>query len=450
MDTRELRKKILSAAICMIMAVAMVLPAGLIDVPGIESSAVYAASEKSSAETKAVTQTAAAINTAQRVTVSGYDITFNENVVTGELLGSAMSTDTLRTTGKRKSVKLKWSSVKNKKGITGYYIVRKDNSDGRWYQIASVSRDKKSYTDKTAKAKNTQYTYILVPFAEYGGYIRIAEPSSWASAVTTRSKAKNVNSLRLERAALGAAVRVGGKTKVKGHFAKTAYDRTIRWSSSDNKIAKINKKGKITGVSEGTATISARTHTGYVLNFDIVVVEGGTARGMVDVMRSWMDYSYYNRKNRGIVDIYNSFDYGSCGYKMQYYDAWCDCTVSAAAYVSGNTDKIGKECSVPRHIEVFKKMGIWIEGRKTVPQPGDLVVFNWYPKSKKNASHIGIVESVDGNTVTTIEGNMGVGKVSSRTYPVGWKYIRGYARPNYKLDAPEEEDTAETTGTTKN
>jgi hypothetical protein len=58
--------------------------------------------------------------------------------------------------------------------------------------------------------------------------------------------------------------------------------------------------------------------------------------------------------------------------------------------------------------------------------------------------------AVDANYVTTIEGNMGVGKVSSRTYPVGWKYIRGYARPNYKLDAPEEEDTAETTGTTKN
>jgi len=410
-------KKISSAVICMLLAVAMIIPVALPD-------AAYAASGGSSSEQK--------ITKATSFTAGEYDITFKKAVVKNEFLSSDKYTDTLRAKGRKKSIKLYWTPVKNTKGISGYYIVRKEPAGG-WYEIATVSRSAKSYVDKTAKTQNTFYQYTLVPYAKYGSTIYIAKPASWAGAITTKSSKKNVKSLRLERAAKGAAVRVGGKTTVKGHFSKDAYSKALRWKSSNTKVAKISSKGVITGVKEGKATITARTHTGYVLKFTIKVVQSGTAKGMLDVMRSWMGYSYYNQKNRGIVDIYNSVTPLPYGYKMGYYDAWCDCTISAAAIVSGNEDKIGRNVSVPKHVSLFKQKGIWLNGCKTVPKAGDLVVFNWSPSNKNNASHIGIVEKVEGKKVTTIEGNMGIGVVGRRTYTVGWKYVKGYARPKYKV-----------------
>jgi hypothetical protein len=119
---------------------------------------------------------------------------------------------------------------------------------------------------------------------------------------------------------------------------------------------------------------------------------------------------------------------------MSYSDAWCDATVTAAAIKTGNADKIGRECSVPRHIKIFQALGIWIEDGTITPQPGDLIVYSWGKFKQPNnagASHIGIVASVSNGRITAIEGNKGISSVSTREIPVGWGFIRGYARPRY-------------------
>lgn len=459
----KIMKKLLSSIVCLLMTVAMILPAAVtFDVYGLDSSTTQQSAEAETQEDADIVIP----ETSKRVTVGDYDITFKEAVVTSELLDSTCSTNTLVTKANRKSIKLTWKAVKNKSGISGYFIVRKNNSNGRWYQIATVGKSKLAYTDKSAKKKNVLYSYTLVPYFRADGYVWIADPSQWAASVTKRSSKNNADKIKIKRAALASAVRVGGSTKVtmvvtKKLNKKPFYSKKLRWSSSNSKVAKVSSTGRITGKKTGTATISARTHTGYVLKFKIKVVKSGTASGMLDVMRSWMGYSYYNQKNRGIVDIYNSFEPLPSGYKMSYYDAWCDCCISAAAIVSGNEDKIGRNCYVPGHVNEFKKRGIWINGCKAVPQPGDIIVFNWSPKDKSNASHIGIVEAVDGDTITTIEGNMGIGIVGRRTIKVGWKYIKGYARPNYILEgsgsvtpqepaAPENPDNTAVTGSTQN
>lgn len=56
------------------------------------------------------------------------------------------------------------------------------------------------------------------------------------------------------------------------------------------------------------------------------------------------------------------------------------------------------------------KYGEWfLKGKKT-PSPGDLIMFKYAsftnPIDKYSASHIGIVEKVEGNTITTLEGNV--------------------------------------------
>lgn len=69
------------------------------------------------------------------------------------------------------------------------------------------------------------------------------------------------------------------------------------------------------------------------------------------------------------------------------------------------------------------------------PQVGDLAFFYWnsLPGISSNITHVGIVESVTANTITTIEGNMGggAGQVKRFTWDRDFYRIQGYAHLNY-------------------
>lgn len=160
---------------------------------------------------------------------------------------------------------------------------------------------------------------------------------------------------------------------------------------------------------------------------------GVTAQDVLNIMRSWIGYSEANGRYLEILNIYNSHKPLARGYAIKPSDEWCDATVSAAAIKAGAVDLIGTEVGVEKHVDIFKKKGIWIEDGSIKPQAGDIIVFNWDDSSQPNdgySDHIGYVEQVSGNTITCIEGNMSE-KVGRRTINVGWGYIRGFARPKY-------------------
>lgn len=163
------------------------------------------------------------------------------------------------------------------------------------------------------------------------------------------------------------------------------------------------------------------------------VTMGRTAQDVLNVMRGWLGYSEANGKFREIIDLYNSVKPLPRGYAVQYHDEWCDTTVSAAGIKAGCSDLIGRECGCEQHVNIFKSMGIWIEDGTITPQPGDVILYNWDSGAQPNngySDHIGFVESVSGGQITCIEGNKNEA-VQRRTIPVGWGYIRGYARPRY-------------------
>lgn len=160
---------------------------------------------------------------------------------------------------------------------------------------------------------------------------------------------------------------------------------------------------------------------------------GATAQDVLNVMRSWLGFSEYNGKFKIIIDLYNRTKPLPRGYAVKYTDEWCDATVSAAAIKAGAQDIIGRECGCEQHIAIFKEKGIWIEDGTIRPEPGYVIVYNWGDFTQPNdgySDHIGYVESVSGNIITVIEGNKNV-SVERRNIPVGWGYIRGYAKPKY-------------------
>lgn len=136
-------------------------------------------------------------------------------------------------------------------------------------------------------------------------------------------------------------------------------------------------------------------------------------------------------RHHEIIDAYNAHVPLAQGYRVTYTDSWCDAFVSALFIKSNAVQLIGgTECGVERHVGLFKNAGIWHDGSGIVPEPGDIIVFDW--ENDDFADHIGIVEYVDGLVVHTIEGNSGnAGAVMRHAYCVGDDCIRGYARPRY-------------------
>lgn len=160
-----------------------------------------------------------------------------------------------------------------------------------------------------------------------------------------------------------------------------------------------------------------------------------TANDVLKVAQSWVGYSEANGKFKEILNVYNNHKPLARGYKIKTTDHWCDCFVSACAIKAGAVDLIGTEVGCEKHIDIFKKKGIWIEDGSIKPRVGDIIFFNWDDSNQPNdgrSDHVGIVEQQYGNTIVCIEGNMSE-KVGRRTINVGWGYIRGFARPKYDV-----------------
>ena len=109
-----------------------------------------------------------------------------------------------------------------------------------------------------------------------------------------------------------------------------------------------------------------------------------------------------------LVNDYNSVKPLPVGYAVKTTDDWCDIFVTTVFQREGLSGLIGRECGVERHIQIFKRLGIWNEDGTTTPKAGDIITFNWDQNSQQNngfADHIGIVESVSNGIIHTIEGN---------------------------------------------
>lgn len=156
---------------------------------------------------------------------------------------------------------------------------------------------------------------------------------------------------------------------------------------------------------------------------------------LVNAAVSYIGCNEYDGSHKKIIDLYNSHKPLARGYAVKYTDAWCATFVSAMAIKCDMTDIIPTECGCGKMIELFKKLGAWKENDAHVPQPGDVIFYDWDDSGSGDnigdPEHVGIVEKVSGSTITVIEGNYS-NAVKRRPMTVNGKYIRGYGVPKYK------------------
>jgi len=108
---------------------------------------------------------------------------------------------------------------------------------------------------------------------------------------------------------------------------------------------------------------------------------------------------------------------------------WCACFVSWCADQAGLIQKeaVPKFSVCTDGVAWFQAKGKWQSGG-SVPTPGTIIFFDWDHDGASD--HVGIVESCDGTTVHTIEGNSG-DAVKQNSYTVNSQSILGYGLVAY-------------------
>ena len=129
----------------------------------------------------------------------------------------------------------------------------------------------------------------------------------------------------------------------------------------------------------------------------VIVLFGATrvhAADIVDIARSQIGQGEIGGDNQG--PVVKKFTHGQ-------EVAWC------AAFVAWTLHKAGKTTPYMLAARSYLNVGTKVKN----PKPGDVVVF-----TRKGGGHVGIVESVEGGRLVTIEGNVGKfpAKVKRMTY----------------------------------
>ena len=152
----------------------------------------------------------------------------------------------------------------------------------------------------------------------------------------------------------------------------------------------------------------------------------GTLEAMVQAMESTIGAHETNGNNTNYITRWYGLN-----------DAWCNMTVTYAAYHSGNEQSVcfgQKWAYTVAHAQAFKDRGLWTPMVNGVQgsgiRRGDVVFFDWAGgTSIGSIDHVGLVTGVSGSTVYTIEGNF---ENRCDRWSRNASVIAGFGRPKYK------------------
>ena len=190
----------------------------------------------------------------------------------------------------KKVLKIKWSRVKK---ADGYRIYRYSHKKKKYVSIKTITNNKKtSWIDENLKVHKV-YKYKVASYKIYKGKKKFSKKSYWVTARTYRIKDKLVNAdsiFILENSPISIGlcsemehqVFITPNSKVKNKKAKP-FSKKVRWSSSDESLIKVSRKGKITSYDkEGTCYIYLRAHNGVSEKLKVKVINYANPKSFPD------------------------------------------------------------------------------------------------------------------------------------------------------------------------
>ena len=310
-------------------------------------------------------------------------------------------------------VTLKWNKVPR---ASGYQVYRSTSPGGSYSRLGTT---KKLQYINTSLTKGTKYFYKVRAYKKkhgkkYGwftgaveGMTGVGVPGGFCSVLASNGTVTNTwnavpgaSGYQLQRASTTS----GGYVVVGETSATSMTDRLT---------------------ASGTYNYRVRAYS--VMNGSKVYGDfsAGGRTAAVNQARSWVGCKESNGSHKQIIDVYNN--YGPRYGKISYSTSWCAAFVSAVAIVTNNTNIIPVDCYCPRMMNSFASS---TTNKSFTPQGGDVVFYDW--NANKVPDHVGMVESVSGNDVTTIEGNYS-DAVKRRTFKKGYSLLLSYGLPNYSI-----------------
>ena len=199
-------------------------------------------------------------------------VKFNSfGVVTSQPLDADMGPVQTRVNAAKKSITVSWDKAADS-SITGYILLRA-GKDEKYSQLAVLGAGTTSYTDNTAKKKNTPYYYTVVGYRTDGSEIRISPCAHWAAGQTSNSKLKNAYSATLSNTAV--TLQNGGTASIRltiPNASKMFLGSEIRFASDNEDVVKADDSGNLTATGVGTATVSGIIASGVSLKCNVTVV----------------------------------------------------------------------------------------------------------------------------------------------------------------------------------
>lgn len=135
------------------------------------------------------------------------------------------------------------------------------------------------------------------------------------------------------------------------------------------------------------------------------------------------------------IRLYNQYT----GRGIPYGSYWCAMFVTVIARLCGvPTSEIPNYEGCITGKRLFQSLGRWKARSGYTPKTGDVVIFDWDPANGNGEDHTGIVVSVSGGRVYTIEGNAGNnGICMRRDYSLTNSTIVGYGTPIFETEVED-------------
>ena len=317
-------------------------------------------------------------------------------------------------------ITVSWGKIK---GATGYEVLRATSQNGEYKKVKSTSGT--SFTNSSVTT-NKDYYYKVKAYRKVEGskkYSKSSAPKGGVKASISRVGGVSASSkdtcIGLTWSAVSGA---SGYEVFRATGSNSNYTNVGNASS-----AAFNDYNVAHGMTYYYKIRAYRSINGAKVYGDFSAV-GFSRSAVVSTAVAWLGCKESNKSNKPIVDLYNS----NMGTRFSYKTPWCAIFVSAVAIKSGTTSIIVRGSYCPSVINVYKKSKVsnykYGAGSNYVPKAGDVIFFDWNRNGVPD--HTGLVASVSGNTVKTIEGNYS-DAVGYRTFSVGYRYVQGYGLPNY-------------------
>ena len=173
----------------------------------------------------------------------------------------------------KNSLTLKWTKVK---GATGY-IIYGSPCGGKYKKFKSVKGSKTSLTLKKLK-KGKYYKFFIVATTKYEGATKVIATSKTIHFATKGGKVGNYKAVKLTNVKKnkvsvkkGKTFKIKAKSIVQSKKLKVKKHRTLRYESTNSKVAKVDKNGKITAKKKGTCVVYVDDQSGNFAKIKVTV-----------------------------------------------------------------------------------------------------------------------------------------------------------------------------------